>query len=160
MKHQQMEDAELKVVGNDLFLMGLNISAAEAKYLEELQSQCLLWFKYRTGRITASKFSPVSRAHIHNPPVSLVKDLMKENRFNSCKVPALQWGISNEPNACKAFMKGKKQHEEFCYQPAGLFINPDFPHLSASPDGLISCKCCGEGLLESNVPTSTDNTRD
>ena len=68
-----MEDAELKAVCNVLFLRGLNISAAEAKYLEEstnLQSQCLLWFKYRTGRITASRFAPVSRAHIHNPPVS------------------------------------------------------------------------------------------
>ena len=114
-----MEDAELKVVCNDLFPSGLNISKEEAKYLEEstkLQSQCLLWFKYRTGRITASKFGPVSRACIHNPPVSLVKDLMKENHFNSSKVPTLQWGISNEPNACKAYIESaQEKHEESCF---------------------------------------------
>ena len=155
-KYQKMENAALNAVCTDLFLQGLNISEAEAKYLEEstkLQSQCMLWFKYRTGRITASKFARVSRACIHNPPASLVMDLMKESHFNSSKVPALQWGISNEPIACSAYIeRAQEEHEEFSYQPAGLFINPDFPHLGASPDGLISCKCCGEGLLEIKCP--------
>ena len=70
-KYQQMDDAELKAVCSDVFHNRLNISQAEVKHLEEstkLQSQCLLWFKYRTGRITASKFPPVSRASIHDPP--------------------------------------------------------------------------------------------
>lgn len=145
-KYQQMDDTELKALCNDLFHKGLNISEAEAKYLEEstkLQSLCLLWFIYQTGCITASKFAPVSRASIYDPPVSLLKDLMKESHFNSSKIPALQWGISNEPVACKAYIAMVQQEHEFCYQPAGLFVNPDFPHLGASPDGLISCKCCG-----------------
>ena len=87
-----MEDAELKAVSNDQFLSELSLSKEEAEYLEEsakLQAQCLLWFKYRTGRITASRFGPVSRECIYNPPVSLVKDLMKESHFNSSEVPTL-----------------------------------------------------------------------
>jgi len=48
--------------------------------------------------------------------------------------------------------KVQQEHNEFCYQPAGLFVSTDFPHFGASPDGLISCKCCGEGLLEIKCP--------
>ena len=69
-KYQHMDNTELKAVCNDVFLNRLNFSKAEADYLEEstkLQSQSLLWFRYRTGRITASKFAPVSRASIHDP---------------------------------------------------------------------------------------------
>lgn len=31
---------------------------------------------------------------------------------------------------------------------SGLHIDELHPFMGASPDGLISCKCCGEGLLE------------
>lgn len=40
------------------------------------------------------------------------------------------------------------KHVDFSVQPAGLFINPLHPHLGASPDGMISCECCGNGVLE------------
>ena len=39
----------------------------------------------------------------------------------------------------------------------GLHINPQYPHLGASPDGLISCSCCGNGLLEIKCPYSKRN---
>lgn len=38
-----------------------------------------------------------------------------------------------------------------CY-PSGLTINPDYPHLAAFPDGLLSCICCGAGLLKIKFP--------
>ena len=28
----------------------------------------------------------------------------------------------------------------------------DYPHLGSSPDGLISCSCCGDGVLEIKCP--------
>lgn len=31
-------------------------------------------------------------------------------------------------------------------------MNPSFPHLGATPDGLISCHCCGTGILEIKCP--------
>ena len=33
-------------------------------------------------------------------------------------------------------------------------MNPDYPHLGASPNGLVECSCCGEGLLEIKCPFS------
>jgi hypothetical protein len=31
-------------------------------------------------------------------------------------------------------------------------VNPEFPFLGASPDGLIDCKCCGKGVCEVKCP--------
>ena len=36
----------------------------------------------------------------------------------------------------------------------GLIINTNYPHLGASPDGIVNCKCCGKGLLEIKCPFS------
>ena len=36
-----------------------------------------------------------------------------------------------------------KQHD-FSFTPAGLHVHPTYPHLGASPDGLISYHCCGD----------------
>lgn len=42
----------------------------------------------------------------------------------------------------------KKNHVAFSVKESGLVINPNFPHFGASPDALISCRCCGEVILE------------
>lgn len=34
----------------------------------------------------------------------------------------------------------------------GFTIHSDFPHFGATPDGLLSCNCCGEGVLEIKCP--------
>lgn len=154
-KYQKMTDAELATACTKLFPDCLKITDDEVQYLEEstkLQSQCLLWFKYRIGRITASKFAAVQKAR-SPPPMSLIKQIMGETSFDSSKVPALNWGITNEPNACKDYIeKANREHEGFSFQPAGLFINKIMPHLGASPDGLVSCRCCGDGLIEIKCP--------
>ena len=43
-------------------------------------------------------------------------------------------------------MKGK--HEDFTVKDSGLCIHPQYPHLGANPDAIISCQCCGVGVLE------------
>lgn len=35
---------------------------------------------------------------------------------------------------------------------AGLHLNPKYPFLGASPDGLVCCDCCGTGVLEIKCP--------
>ena len=40
------------------------------------------------------------------------------------------------------------QHEHFNF-PAGLFVNPQY---GATPDGIISCDCCGTGVIEIKYP--------
>lgn len=44
-----------------------------------------------------------------------------------------------------------EHHESFTVADSGLLINPKWPHLGASPDGVVLCDCCGEGLCEVKV---------
>ena len=42
------------------------------------------------------------------------------------------------------------KHIKFTASPTELFLNHNYPHLSASPDGLVSCEC-GQGFSRSNA---------
>jgi len=45
-------------------------------------------------------------------------------------------------------------HANFKCTSAGLVINPLYPHLGASPNGLISCDCYSNGVIEIKCPYS------
>lgn len=49
-------------------------------------------------------------------------------------------------------------HKNFNITDSGLVIDPDFPYLGASPDGCISCDCCGSGVIEIKCPYSCAET--
>lgn len=70
------------------------------------------------------------------------------------RTAALQWGIDNEPVAKEEYVKLMSNHHSFQLCSAGLFVNPKAPHLGASPDGLVHCECCGNGILEIKCPYS------
>ena len=42
----------------------------------------------------------------------------------------------------------KVHHTNFTVSSSGLVLNPKWPHLGASPDGIVNCSCCGRGVLE------------
>ena len=43
-------------------------------------------------------------------------------------------------------------HQGFTVAESGLFVHPDMPFIGASPDRIISCDCCGKGILEVKCP--------
>ena len=45
-----------------------------------------------------------------------------------------------------------KHHQGLTVEEAGLFVHPDMPFIGASPDGIITCECCGKGALEVKCP--------
>ena len=109
--------------------------------------------KHREGQITASQFGSVRQTRIERPSTSLVKSILE--RQPSPKAAALEWGSKNEAKARKEYIQSVKgNHVGFKVQTTGLHVNPDFTHLGASPDGLVSCSCCGDGLLEVKCPYS------
>ena len=90
---------------------------------------------------------------METPPESLIKTLLEESSFDSMKVPALRWGLTHEDQARSDYIKeASVHHVNFTYSDSGLHVNPRFPHLGASPDGMINCKCCGKGLIEIKCP--------
>ena len=67
---------------------------------------------------------------------------------NPC-IPALRWGREHEDIARQQYVTSTKdQHCNFSVRMSGLVIKPGLPYLGVSPDGIISCDCCGKGVLE------------
>ena len=146
---------ELEKVCQDVFCQ-LKVTCEESTYLEEctrLQSHCDLWHQHRAGQITSSLFKRVKNASIAKPSASLIETLLLKSRFNSSKVPALHWGITHEDTARKEYVElASEYHVNFECCDSGLHVNPKFPHLGATPDGVTNCDCCGNGLLEIKCP--------
>ena len=46
----------------------------------------------------------------------------------------------------------KESHSNFSVCDVGLVINPKWPYLGATPDGKVSCTCCGKGIVEIKCP--------
>ncbi len=46
----------------------------------------------------------------------------------------------------------KQTHAGFNVRDSGLVINPEWPFIGATPDGKVTCTCCGEGIVEIKCP--------
>ena len=46
----------------------------------------------------------------------------------------------------------KPSHNNLKISENGLFVNPQWPFIGASPDGIITCECCTRGVLEIKCP--------
>lgn len=118
------------------------------------QANSKLWFKYRAGRITASNMKAVCRTNSMNPSKSLIKKICYPDLFvfNSKQT---DWGRKHEKLAVEKYIKAeKKNHENLQVSGNGLFINPRWPHIGASPDSIVQCDCCGKRVLEVKCPYS------
>lgn len=63
------------------------------------------------------------------------------------------WGCNHEEDARASYIALQHQaHEEFNLELSGLRVNPQYPHLGASADGVVSCRCCGAGVVEIKCP--------
>lgn len=126
------------------------------------------WFQYRKGRITASKFYQV-HTKVNSILIkdngktinvdSLISTLMNYKPLNP-DIPALKYGRNMEEEAKRVYNdKMRKKHTGFQFRDCGLFLYATKPYLGATPDQLLYCKCCGEGLLEIKCPYSIRHTK-
>ena len=85
-------------------------------------------------------------------PTTIVKSVLQYSPLHS-DLPALKWGRDHEEMArSKYAMIMSETHQNFQTKICGLVINPKWPYLAASPDGMCSCDCCGSRLLEIKCP--------
>ena len=149
-KYLNCSETELSVIAIDI-CDKLKVTQEEADFLETStreQSVSTVWHDYRKGRITASHFHEVLRYTGKSYPNSIVKSIMQYRNFNQ-NIPALKWGRENEENARKEYLMAMEgSHTNVQVRSSGLVINPSYPFLGASPDGIVVCDCCGEGLIE------------
>lgn len=121
------------------------------------QATSASWLGQRYGRITASKFYSVTtktetlQAKGEANCEYLLKTLMPSGpTFTS---EDMKYGSLHEEDARKAYQQYmESQGHILTVQPCGLFVSTESPVLGASPDGLVHCECCGEGLVEIKCP--------
>ena len=141
----------LKACGEVEITVTKEMAAAVEKQTRQ-QSSSKLWFKYRAGRITASRMKAVCHTDAANPAQSLVKSICYPESF-SFTSRQTAWGCKHEKSARDLYLTAaKKNHTNLQVQDSGLVINPLWPSIEASPDGIISCTCCGRGTLEIKCP--------
>ena len=158
-KYKNISEQEMKEECKRVF-KAMKISKEEADYLAKsthLQSKSLIWFEQRRGRLTASRFHSICHTKIQHPSQSLISAVFQHNAGS--KSAPITWGLENERVARQQYEEASKNtHSSFQIKPAGLYVNPNYPHLGASPDGLVTCTCCGDGLLEIKCPYSIRHT--
>ena len=136
-------------------LDSLQVAAEEAAAIEastRKQSSSKEWFQQRAGRITASKFKSACATNPDKPSKSLIKGICypDAHRFSNA---ATKWGIEKEPVAREAFeFAVAADHLNLSVAECGLHVNGKLPFLGASPDGLVFCECCGNGICEIKCP--------
>ena len=106
------------------------------------------WHVFRKGLLTASTFHQIcSSTNVVKTAQSLVKPGLDE----SCLPLAISFGRMYEPKARNMFMKGHRfKHRQCSIDVPGLVMYQDssFPGIACSPDGIVSCKMCGQFLIE------------
>lgn len=133
----------------------ISVTAEQAKVVENAtreQSNSKLWYRFRAGRITASKMKTACCTDPTLPAQSLIKSVCypESYKFSS---RATGWGCEHEKFARDIFLdKLKLSHDNVKLEEVGFFINPDVPFIGASPDGMVSCDCCGQNVIEIKCP--------
>ena len=61
--------------------------AAAVEEATRVQSKCKLWYKYRAGRVTASRLKQVCRTNLARPSQSLVKSICYPEAFRFTSAP-------------------------------------------------------------------------
>ena len=122
------------------------------------QSESKFWYKQRAGRVTASKMKAVCHTNLAHPSHSLIKTICYPEEF-SFTSKQTAYGSKNEKKARELYYKTiVKDHIDFQLSESGLVINHKWPFIGASPDEIVSCLCCGKGVLEIKCPYSHQNT--
>jgi hypothetical protein len=137
------------------YFQTLSVSEGEAKDIEVKtrgQGKNKLWMESRFGRITASNFGVVVRRRPATDPQNLLSSILQYQSFDNA---AMEWGRRSEKTAVSCYRSFMQQtHPNMTVSEVGLQVNPLYPHLGASADGLIYCPHCPKyhGVLEIKCP--------
>ena len=135
--------------------ISLEVTPDECRAIEastRKQSQSKVWYQQRAGHITASNLKSACKTNTAKPAKSLVKSLCypEAHKFSTA---ATRWGCKHEGRAREAYQREiSRFHETLTICDSGLNIDPRWPYLGASPDGIVDCECCGMGVCEIKCP--------
>lgn len=145
----------------------LMLSSDEISALEHAtrgQSNNDTWFKQRCGRITSStshivvqKVNEIKNKHVTQESIDkIINKITCIGAMQNLKtIPSIKYGLASESEARKAYVQYlTKFHRGVKVDECGLCVDENQVYLGASPDGLVSCECCENGVLEIKCPYS------
>ena len=88
------------------------------------QSQSILWYKYRAGRVTTSRMKAVCHTKPAYPAQSLIKCICYPEAFNFSSIAAI-WGCQHEKRAARDTYENQmvSKHSGFVVSNCGLVTN-------------------------------------
>ncbi|KAJ8048798.1 hypothetical protein HOLleu_01264 [Holothuria leucospilota] len=127
------------------------------------QSNNPTWFAQRKDRITTSKVHAVVtrvrtiKASETEVDTSRLVKLISGGSVPNPNLPALKYGREMEGQAKKLYVDVMRafSHPSVSVAECGLYVDAEHIYLAATPDGIVTCKCCGTGLLEIKCPLSS-----
>ena len=133
------------------FFRQLTVTPAQVSTVESGttgQADNPLWKRIRAGKVSASKSHQVAHTDMNKPAPSIIKSVCYPSL--SCKTtPEMKWGIDHEDDAVSAYIAvNTPKHVNLRVRKCGVLLSTEHPHLAASPDALVECDCCGEGVGE------------
>ena len=107
---------------------------------------------YSAGRVAASRMKAVCHTNVAKPSQSLIQSICYPEEFSFFSKQT-KWGCEHEKSARDIYYKiNATKHHNVQILNSGLVINPQWPFIGASPDGVVECGCCGKGVLEIKCP--------
>lgn len=135
-----------------------NISLIEN--ITHTQSSNPNWHLLRQGMVTASRFHRVctrTDTLMRDPsadPSKLLDDIFQDPKMLS-GVESLEYGKNCEPKARELYVKyQKREHSRLKVQLQGLQLCPEHPFVGCSVDGLVSCSCHPNRIIEIKCPSA------
>ncbi|XP_065068875.1 uncharacterized protein LOC135694115 [Rhopilema esculentum] len=153
------EDAESFISTLHLCRSPLHLEKISNMTIEQSSSED--WKNYPLGLITASVDHEALKKVDNELQIS---NLASANNlcakicgyYPDFRSKSLSWGKNNEVVARKRYIKKNKgKHKSFSCTTFGLYISAAYPFLGATPDNILSCQCCGLGVLEIKCPWSS-----
>ena len=136
----------------ETLLKDFQVTDTQAINLEKMtrnQAGSSLWKRQRVGRITASIAHDVKTLKETTDPKLCLNKILKESQMDLSSIPSIRFGVVNEEKAKVQYSDAmKSEHGGFNIRDSGLVVDTTFPLFAASPDGVRTCECHGEGLVE------------
>lgn len=122
--------------------------------LEEItrrQSECKSWRFHRAGRITASVCYQAVNTNLTQPCKSVLHTIMQYSEVVDTN--ATRYGKRMEKEAITMYLENQKyMHKNLQVKNCGLLVTEKYPFLGASPDGIVTCDCHADRILEVKCP--------
>ena len=156
--HAEMDSSLFAKATSASIAHNVGVTLQDIKVIEKetrKQASSHRWFLERSKRLTSSLFGRILRRRENVFPKSILDQIAKRRDGTGPNTAGLQWGIEKEKVALERYKT------EFCHQgnvvECGLMINPKWPWLGASPDGLIIQDGMLVGGIEIKCPYTKRN---